>query len=96
MKPIVYGSVAKYIKNRPHKDGRTHEWSVYVRPYTNEDISIWVKKVHFKLHDSYDIPTRVIENPPFEISETGWGEFELVIKIFFQDINEKPVSTCNF
>lgn len=92
----MYGSVAKYIKDRPHKNGHTHEWSVYVRPYKNEDIGIWVKKVQFKLHDSYDVPTRVVEKPPFEVCETGWGEFEFVIKIFFQDINEKPVSTYNF
>lgn len=29
---------------------------------------------------------------PFEVSETGWGEFELLIKIYFQDPNERPVS----
>lgn len=69
---------------------------MYVRPYHNEDISIWVKKVHFKLHNSYDNPNRVKETPPFEICETGWGEFELVIKIYFQDTDERPVSTYSF
>lgn len=62
-----------------------------MRPYVNEDIGTWVKKVHFKLHDSYESPTRVVQKPPFEVSETGWGEFELVIKIFFQDTSERPV-----
>lgn len=28
---------------------------------------------------------------PYEVSETGWGEFEIVIKIYFQDPNERPV-----
>ena len=33
-----------------------------------------------------------IEQPPFEISETGWGEFELAIKLHFvPESNEKPV-----
>ena len=34
----------------------------------------------------------VVMRPPYEISETGWGEFEVVIKIFFADSAEKPVS----
>ena len=34
----------------------------------------------------------VITKPPYEVSETGWGEFEVVIKIFFVDSAEKPVS----
>ena len=29
---------------------------------------------------------------PYEVSETGWGEFEIVIKIHFHDPNEKPVT----
>ncbi len=28
---------------------------------------------------------------PFEIQEEGWGEFEINIKLFFQDPLEKPV-----
>lgn len=67
-----------------------------MRPYVNEDIGAWVKKVHFKLHDSYETPTRVVEKPPFEVEETGWGEFELVIKIFFQDTSERPVIIINY
>ncbi|KAJ3327721.1 YEATS domain-containing protein 4 [Blyttiomyces sp. JEL0837] len=34
---------------------------------------------------------RVIDRPPFEVTETGWGEFEIMIKIQFQDPSEKPV-----
>ena len=77
-------------------------------------MSVYVKKVQFKLHESYPSPIRggvcvcvcvcvcvltvcchgdvVVMKPPYEISETGWGEFEVVIKIFFADSTEKPVS----
>ena len=34
----------------------------------------------------------VVETFPFEAEETGWGEFEIAIKIFFQDTSEKPVT----
>ena len=33
----------------------------------------------------------VITKPPYEVTETGWGEFEVVIKIYFNDSNERPV-----
>lgn len=91
VKAIVYGNTAKYFGQKRSEDGHTHKWSVFVKPYLDEDMGTWVKKVHFKLHDSYESPTRVIQKPPFEINETGWGEFELVIKIFFQDTSERPV-----
>lgn len=38
-----------------------------------------------------------IENPPFQVSETGWGEFEIQIKIYFvPEANEKPCSIFHF
>lgn len=33
-----------------------------------------------------------MESPPFEVTETGWGEFQLNIRIVFQDANQKPLS----
>jgi YEATS domain-containing protein 4 len=33
----------------------------------------------------------VVNQAPFEIEESGWGEFETQITIFFVDPNEKPV-----
>jgi len=74
------------------EDGHTHQWTVYVKPYNNEDMSTYVKKVHFKLHESYNNPNRIVTKPPYELTETGWGEFEIVIKIYFHDPNERPVS----
>jgi YEATS domain-containing protein 4 len=33
----------------------------------------------------------VLEEPPFEIEEEGWGEFELAITLYFTDPTEKAV-----
>ena len=38
----------------------------------------------------------VLTSPPFEVHETGWGEFEIQIKIFFTDTTEKPVSAFTY
>ncbi|CAH8338786.1 unnamed protein product [Eruca vesicaria subsp. sativa] len=61
----------------------THNWTVYVRGATNEDLGVVVKKVIFKLHPSFKTPTRVVDSPPFTLSECGWGEFKIDITIFF-------------
>lgn len=76
----------------------------------NEDMSTYVKKVHFKLHESYANPNRIVSKPPYEVTfltptqirdgnyvclqvtETGWGEFEVVIKLHFHDPTERPVT----
>ncbi|XP_046458719.1 YEATS domain-containing protein 4-like, partial [Daphnia pulex] len=92
LKPVVYGNVAKYFGKKREEDGHTHQWTVYVRPFENEDMSTYVKKINFKLHDSYANQNRVLTKPPYEVTETGWGEFEIVIKIYFQDPNERPVT----
>lgn len=92
VKPIVYGNVARYFGKKREEDGHTHQWTVYVKPYKNEDMSAYVKKVHFKLHESYQNPNRLVNKPPYEVTETGWGEFEIVIKIYFLDPNERPVT----
>lgn len=92
MKPIVYGNVARSFGKKREEDGHTHQWTVYLKPYNNEDMSTWVKKVHFKLHESYANANRTLTKPPYEVTETGWGEFEVVIKLHFHDPNERPVT----
>ncbi|XP_046964938.1 YEATS domain-containing protein 4 [Nymphalis io] len=92
VKPIVYGNIARYFGKKREEDGHTHQWTVYVKPYANEDMSTYIKKVHFKLHESYANPNRIVTKPPYELTETGWGEFEIVIKIYFHDPNERPVT----
>jgi len=81
----------------------THRWTVAVRSAASapdsdivggaDDISYFIKRVSFKLHETYANPTRNIDKPPFEVTETGWGEFEIQIKItFVPDSGEKFVT----
>ena len=37
----------------------------------------------------------VIDSPPFEVTEQGWGEFEIHMQIFIQDCNEKPIEVSH-
>lgn len=80
--PIVYGTMSFWL-GRKASESQSHKWTVYVRGATNEDLSVVIKRVVFQLHPSFNNPKRVVESPPFELSECGWGEFEIAISIFF-------------
>ncbi|CAF2157186.1 unnamed protein product [Brassica rapa] len=80
--PIVCGSIA-FFRGKKAKEYRTHNWTVYVRGATNEDLGAVIRKVIFHLHPSFKSPTRVVDSPPFTLSECGWGEFKIDITIFF-------------
>ncbi|CAG0915197.1 unnamed protein product [Notodromas monacha] len=85
VKPIVYGNVSTNFGKKREDKGHTHQWTVYVRPYSNEDMSVWVKKVQFTLHETFENRIRQITQPPYEVTETGWGEFDILITLFFND-----------
>ncbi|KAF0903296.1 hypothetical protein E2562_026577 [Oryza meyeriana var. granulata] len=87
--PIVYGTISFWLGKKA-SEYNSHKWTVYVRSATNEDLSVIVKRVVFQLHPSFTNPTRVVEQPPFELSESGWGEFEIAITLYFHsDVCEK-------
>ncbi|XP_019243379.1 PREDICTED: transcription initiation factor TFIID subunit 14b-like isoform X1 [Nicotiana attenuata] len=89
--PIVYGNIAFWLGKKA-SEFQSHKWTVYVRGATNEDLSVVVKRVDFQLHSSFNNPTRVVDGPPFELSECGWGEFEIVITLHFHtDVCDKPL-----
>jgi len=87
--PIVYGSVAFYLGKKAD-EYQTHQWTLHVRgPDGSEDLSQVVSKVVFQLHASFAQPTRELTDPPYEVTERGWGEFEAQIRIVWKDPTEK-------
>lgn len=99
MRPFIIGNEAHVLPHpafadRTIPDGHTKGWKVYVRPLPNgPDITTWLRKVQFKLHHTYDNASRMIEAPgPFEVSETGYGEFGVEIRLYFAgESGEKAV-----
>ncbi|EJD53663.1 yeats-domain-containing protein, partial [Auricularia subglabra TFB-10046 SS5] len=105
-RPIVYGNCAFTLTPEEKEKGsmapdHTHRWTVAVRSAASlpgevggaDDISHFIKRVTFKLHETYPNPNRNVDKPPFEVSETGWGEFEVQIRIFFvPESGEKPIT----
>ncbi len=84
-KPFVYGSSAFWLGKQAAENQHSHRWSVFLRGLENEDLSYFIKSVTFGLHESFTEANRTISTPPFEVHETGWGEFSVSIKVQFHD-----------
>lgn len=70
---------------------RSHTWSVYLRPMDNVQISFFIHHVDFILHESFSPSVRRVSDMPYHVSEYGWGEFDVIIRVHFRDPAEKPV-----
>ncbi|KAH8082570.1 hypothetical protein HD553DRAFT_273917, partial [Filobasidium floriforme] len=58
-----------------------------------DDLSWLIKRVTFRLHETYPSPNRPVDKPPYRVTETGWGEFPLNIRVQFQqETGEKTVA----
>ncbi|GAB6021320.1 myeloid lymphoid or mixed-lineage leukemia (trithorax, ) [Chamberlinius hualienensis] len=69
-------------------DGFTHDWTVFVRGPGSFNICNFVEKVIFHLHRDFAKPKRVVKEPPFEVSESGYGGFNMQIEVFFKQKEE--------
>ena len=74
--PICYGTCAYYLGKKAD-EYHSHKWTVYLREPEHGDLSHVISKVVFNLHPSFKEPVRTLEKPPYEVTETGWGEFEI-------------------
>lgn len=62
---------------------QSHKRTVYVLDASNEELGAVIKHFVFQLHPSFNYPTRVVEQPPFGLSECGWGNLRLEYPFFF-------------
>ncbi|MCJ1469325.1 NuA4 histone H4 acetyltransferase complex and the SWR1 complex subunit [Pseudocyphellaria aurata] len=71
----------------------THPWRVYVQGVDSEDKSYWLKRVQFKLYETNLDVLCIFEVLPFKCTETGWGEFDVQIRLHFvTEANEKAAT----
>lgn len=91
--PIVYGSISFWLGNTKAGSAseHTHRWSLYVRGADGRDISYCIEKVVFTLHPTIPNNVREVTSHPFEVTETGWGEFEAMISVHFKDFTPEAM-----
>lgn len=91
-KPIIVGTYA-FAKSLESGTPSAFRWTILIRSgeEDQEDLSDYIRRVEFNLHSTFAQPRRIVESPPFQVEEQGWGEFEIHARIFFQDTNERPL-----
>lgn len=88
--PAVIGSEAEYVPaDERSAPELTHRWKCYVRAQP-----ALIKSVQFKLHESFHTPVLTVTEPPFEIRERGWGEFNIQIRITL--FNDEKLQTSHY
>ncbi|XP_075979601.1 protein ENL-like [Anticarsia gemmatalis] len=65
------------------------DWSVWVRGVSGHDISAFVHKVVFHLHPptAFVYPKRVLQEPPYEIQESGCASIDIPIHVYLKYSN---------
>ena len=82
--PIIIGTIAYYLGKKAD-EYHSHKWTVYVRGPDGEDLTHVLESVTFKLHPSFEESERTLGEPPFEVTETGWGEFDVGVTLTFRE-----------
>ncbi|GJN77436.1 histone acetyltransferase subunit (Yaf9) [Purpureocillium lilacinum] len=104
-RPFVVGTTAVPFSDANPKppgtpDNHTHSWQVFVKGLEDTDITYWVRRVQFKLHESIPNYVRMVEGEPgkpFLVNETGWGEFDITIKLYYvNESGEKPQTLYHY
>ncbi|EEY22809.1 YEATS domain-containing protein [Verticillium alfalfae VaMs.102] len=98
-RPFIYGTTAiPFGPENPKPPGvpddHTHSWQVFVKGLDDTDVTYWLRRIQFKLHESIPNHVRMIDaepGKPFVVNETGWGEFEITLKLYYAtESGEKP------
>jgi len=73
------------LKAKKAADNFTHDWELYVKGVDKADISSYIEKIVFNLHESFPKPKRTFKEPPFVLKESGYAGFILPIDIHFKN-----------
>lgn len=78
---VSVGTVATYLGKKADAM-QSHRWTVHVRASPmNQRLDWLLFKVVFHLHESFASARRELFAPPYEVTETGWGEFDIKVEL---------------
>ncbi|XP_063367790.1 protein AF-9-like [Cydia amplana] len=84
------------LRTKKTPEGFTHDWEVFLRGQEGVDISHFVDKVVFNLHETFPRPKRVVKEPPFSVKESGYAGFMILIEIYLKNKDEPKRITFNY
>ncbi|XP_023244936.1 protein ENL [Copidosoma floridanum] len=76
------------LRSKKTSDGFTHDWKVWIKGANDAPIHHYIDKVVFNLHETFPKPKRVIKEPPYCLTESGYAGFEIPIQVYLKNRNE--------
>ncbi|KAL4479958.1 hypothetical protein ABPG74_020474 [Tetrahymena malaccensis] len=88
---IEYGNRHEDVQNPQQSQSNSemtnsHRWCCFVNlnvPEGNQ--SEYIDRVEFKLHQTFQQPLVTSNKAPFQVTRTGWGTFQIPIKIYWKN-----------
>ncbi|KAJ0175046.1 hypothetical protein K1T71_009187 [Dendrolimus kikuchii] len=73
-------------RRSPYGRALALDWRIWVRGVSGHDISAFVHKVVFHLHPAtaFVYPKRVLQEPPYEIQESGCSSIDIPIHVYLK------------
>lgn len=71
---------------------QVYKWSVSFKSFDDAfPLENYIEKIILQLHESFEVPKRILKEPPYTIKEEGWGEFNIGATIYFKDQQLLPL-----
>lgn len=71
---------------------QVYKWSVSFKSLDDAfPLEKYVEKIILQLHESFEVPKRILSEPPYTIKEEGWGEFNIGVTIYFKNQQLLPL-----
>jgi TIR domain/prokaryotic YEATS domain len=82
---IIIIEETKLADEQLYADSETYEWSIFLD--ADEAILEQIDAVHYKLHETFNPPQRIVRDrqSQFRLTMQGWGTFEIPISLVFKD-----------
>ncbi|CAL6015707.1 YEATS_family protein [Hexamita inflata] len=88
-KGVMYGFVRQNLQESADSEN-WNAWSIFVQSSQNQEMSDYVDRVTFILHESFSDNKRTVFNPPYETTILGLQECYAYIFIYFKDASVQP------
>merc|ERR1711953_702800 len=67
----------------------THDWEFKIEDPNRQDMRHYIDKIVINLHNTFPNPVRTFREPPFVVKESGYGNFEILVEIYFKGLSDK-------
>jgi len=67
----------------------THEWEFKIKDANSGDMRHYIEKIVINLHETFAEPVQEFTKPPFVVRESGYGNFEIIVDIYFKGLVAK-------